>query len=60
MLKKQIYNFLHGILNDYDYYKISDLQIGGHCGLCGRWIPDEIFEKIWAWGMCKECKDKHS
>jgi hypothetical protein len=35
-------------------YDISDLQIGGHCGCCGKWISDEIFEKIWAVGICKE------
>lgn len=36
-------------------FKISELQIGGHCGLCGRWISDEIFEKVWAVGICKTC-----
>ena len=38
-------------------YDIEDLKIGGHCGLCGKWIPDEIFEKWWAWDMCKECRN---
>ena len=40
-------------------YDIGDLQIGGHCGCCGKWIPDEIFEKDWSWGICKgKCKDE--
>lgn len=38
-------------------YDIEDLQIGGHCGCCGKQIPDKIFEKIWSWGVCKECKE---
>ena len=41
----------------FNLYDVEDLQIGGHCGLCGKPIPDEIFEKIFPWGMCKECQD---
>jgi len=37
-----------------DLYEIEDLQIGGHCGICGKWIPDKIYEKVWAVGICKE------
>ena len=36
-------------------YDIDDLIIGGHCGCCGKWIPNQIFEKIWSWGFCQEC-----
>ena len=38
----------HGI------YIISELQIGGHCGLCGAWMPDIIVPKDWAWDMCDD------
>jgi hypothetical protein len=46
---------LKKILNHFKYYKISDLQIGGHCGMCGKYI-NEIFDKIWPWGLCEDCK----
>lgn len=36
-------------------YDVNDLVIGGHCGCCGNWIPDKIFEKAWPWGLCKTC-----
>ena len=40
-------------------YDISDLQVGEHCGLCGKWIPDEISPKEWAVGICNNCKPGH-
>lgn len=39
----------------FDLYDIEDLTIGGHCGCCGEWIADEIFEKEWPWGLCQGC-----
>lgn len=42
----------------FNLYDIEDLTIGGHCGLCGKWIADEIFDKGWSWGMCKECQEE--
>ncbi len=39
----------------FDLYDIRDLMTGGNCGLCGAWIPDEIFDKMWRWGMCDKC-----
>ena len=36
-------------------YDVEDLKIGGHCGCCGVWIPDQIFPKDWSWGLCKKC-----
>lgn len=41
----------------FNLYDIEDLVIGGHCGLCGRWIPDEIFDKMWRWGICDKCAE---
>ena len=42
----------------YKLYDIEDLKIGGHCGLCGKWIPDQIFPEAWSWGICNECEAK--
>jgi len=36
-------------------YDIEDLTVGGNCGCCGKWIPNEIFEKNNNWGLCDEC-----
>jgi hypothetical protein len=36
-------------------YLILELQIGGHCGLCGKWVPDVIVERRWAWTLCDKC-----
>jgi hypothetical protein len=47
--------FIKDTLNNKGYYKIKDLQIGGHCGCCGAWINDEIFPAYWAIGICKNC-----
>jgi len=46
-------NWIKEIFNLYDY---SDLQIGGHCGICGRWIKDVIVQKSWAVTICDNCK----
>ena len=29
-------------------------QVGGHCGLCGRWIPNAIVYHYWAWTVCPD------
>lgn len=34
---------------------IDNIQIGGHCGLCGKWMPNQLFPKTWAWGVCDKC-----
>jgi len=39
----------------FDLYDIEDLQIGGNCGCCGKWINDEILEKCWSWSLCTKC-----
>jgi hypothetical protein len=41
----------------FNLYDINDLVIGGHCGCCGNYIPDEIFEKNFSWGICKKCRE---
>ena len=39
----------------FDLYDIEDLQAGGHCGCCGAPMPNIIFDKRWAWGLCDKC-----
>jgi hypothetical protein len=34
----------------------DEIVIGGHCGLCGKPISDELFPLRWAFGVCDECK----
>jgi hypothetical protein len=41
--------------NRYEFYWIEELQIGGHCGLCGKWVSNEILPKQYAITICKEC-----
>lgn len=44
-------------LRRFGYYKISSLNTGGHCGLCGDWIVNAIFEKTDTWrvDICEKC-----
>jgi len=42
-------------LEQWSYYQINELAIGGHCGCCGRAMPREIFPKFWRWGICESC-----
>lgn len=42
----------------FDLYDPVDLQVGGHCGLCGRWIEGELLPKDWAWSICDQCMKK--
>lgn len=67
-VKEKPRNRLIGFLSEFctrDWVKaklnlhdIDDLQIGGHCGLCGHWIPDIIIEKAWSWSICKICLEE--
>lgn len=34
---------------------LSRARIGGHCGCCGAYMPNEIFDNTWAWGLCTKC-----
>jgi len=54
MIIKWLVNYLR---EHYGIYPINELQTGGHCGLCGKPISDEIFPKDWAWGICRKCKE---
>ena len=46
LLWGQFPNCVENFLEKHHYYKIEDLRIGGHCGLCGAWIynvPEHIY-----------------
>jgi hypothetical protein len=36
------------------YFKLNEIQAGGHCGVCGKWIPDVVVPKDWPWDMCED------
>lgn len=31
------------------------IAIGGHCGYCGRWVPDCLVASYWRVTICDEC-----
>lgn len=37
------------------YYKNNDLQTGGWCGCCGKWLPNAVLLKYWEWDLCDKC-----
>lgn len=45
-------------LKKHGYYKFSDLQAGGHCGLCGKWIAHEILPKEHPITICSTCLEE--
>ena len=47
--------FLERLLRKHGWFRLHDLAVGGHCGMCGEWIPDQIFEIWWRWGACDKC-----
>lgn len=46
---------LDKFFNRIGYYKIDDLQAGAHCDCCGKWIPNRVVVKYWAWDICDDC-----
>ena len=32
--------------------------VGGHCGLCGKWVPGVPVPRWWQWTICQECKPR--
>ena len=49
MIRKRVKRF-------FKLYDIKDLQAGGNCGLCGKWISDQVLPKKWSWSMCDDCQ----
>jgi len=39
--------------------KIEDppeiMVFGANCGICGKWMPDELVPKYWTWSICAKC-----
>lgn len=52
--KIKISEYLNALMHRFGYYRIDDLQSGGHCGLCGKAI-NGVFEKDWPVGICDDC-----
>jgi len=50
-IKRKFENYIVSIVE-------QRLQPWGHCGICGKPINNELFDKGWAWGICEECKGK--
>ena len=51
MLNK-LFRLTYGWRLKHGIHRISELKIGGNCGLCGKWMPDVIVPKDWAWDIC--------
>ena len=43
------------IKRKFDLYDIEELQVGGNCGCCGKWVPDMIVPTYWTWCLCDSC-----
>ena len=35
----------------------SWVVIGGHCGICGKWVSDCLVPEYWRFTACDECLD---
>lgn len=33
------------------------IVIGGHCGLCGKWVDDCLVSSYWRVTICKKCAE---
>ena len=51
MRNKLRYAYKTWILNQFHKY----FSIGGHCGLCGKWVNNHITDKGWEITRCEEC-----
>jgi len=49
-------NFIKGLFHLYD---IEELQAGGWCGICGKWLPNVIVPKEWPYTVCPDCETSH-
>lgn len=58
-------NFLKGggfrdlIKHKLHLYDIEELQAGGWCGCCGKWLADEVVPKDWPWSLCPDWEIAH-
>lgn len=56
-LKRIVRRFWRWIKRKLDLWHIDELKIGAHCGLCGKWVENEIIPKEWPITVCDECKN---
>lgn len=36
----------------------ENIVVGGHCGLCGKWVPNVLVPRYWQWTVCLEHCDE--
>jgi len=49
-------NWIRRLLRDFIINTVLDeVEVGGHCGCCGNWIPDKLVWASWPWTICDEC-----
>lgn len=34
---------------------LREIQVGGHCGLCGKWVERCLTDVVWGVTYCAEC-----
>ncbi len=49
-IKNWIREFIVGLV-------IENIVVGGHCGICGKWVDKAVVPPYWRWTICKECSD---
>lgn len=54
MLEELKWKYQAWILKQFKKYYV----IGGHCGLCGKWVDNVIVDKDWKVTICEECGSK--
>lgn len=50
MFEKIRYWWHDFILGQWNKYFV----VGGHCGLCGKWVPTAVVYKGWEWTVCPD------
>jgi len=35
------------------------IVVGGHCGLCGNWVPNCLVPTYWRVTVCAECEKEY-
>ena len=54
MLEELKWKYQEWILKQFKKY----YTVGGHCGLCGKWVDNAIVDKDWEITVCEECGSK--
>ena len=36
---------------------VSRVQVGGNCGICGKWVPHALVPIYWPYTICRACTD---